>query len=249
MKTFLLTALTCLGLCGLCVSQSEEMKPFELKTLLGETLHNCRIIKATPAALTLAHDNGVSKVGFDNLDDTWRGKFHYDPDKAHDFEKVEEKNRQLAEAKRKELNKQRERVETKQMKELAEVEKKQLEVQAKRDKEREKALLDAAAKQAANGKQSPPLAPFPGDPNNQVMTTTEIVVPPVTPLGTPYTPGVNKSQTYVYPNGGYYVVPGNGTIYITPGYPYPYGQCPPGYNRSGATGQISIGPTVIRIGP
>src|ERR1700755_779728 len=79
-----------------------ERTPFELTNLLGETYHNCRILKVTPAALTVAYDNGVAKVPFDLLGDAWRDLYHYDPEKARNFMDREEEKRKQAEEKQKE---------------------------------------------------------------------------------------------------------------------------------------------------
>jgi hypothetical protein len=249
MKSHLLIALIGLAVCGLRAADADEPKPFTIQTILGETFRNCHVIKVTPAALTLAHDYGVTKIPFNLLADEWKKLFHYDPDKAREFEKQEARQRQLAEEKSKALNRERERRENKHMAQLEELEKQQLAEQARREKEWQEAVARQAT--AANAGPVPPLAPYPGDPKQQgVVTTTEVVVPPVTPIGTPYTPGVGRSQTYVYPNSaGYYVVPGNGGIFITPGQGYPNNYCPPNNPRSGVSGQISVGPTVIRVGP
>lgn len=250
MKFLLLLVMALIATSALRASDADEAKPFTIQTILGETFRNCHVIKVTPAALTLSHDYGVIKIPFTLLGDEWKKVFRYDPDKAREFEKQEQKQRQLAEEKARALNHERERRENKHMAELVELERQQLAEQARREKE----WQEAVARQAAAGTAgtAPPLAPFPGDPKMQgVVTTTEVVVPPVTPIGTPYTPGVSKSQTYVYPNSaGYYVVPGNGGVFITPGAGYPNTYCPPGaIRRGGVSGQISVGPTVIRIGP
>lgn len=248
MKRVLLITMLFALTSALPAADGDEAKPFVLKTILGETYRNCHVLKLTPATLTVAHDTGVTKVPFTMLDDEWKKFFHYDPDKAREFEKQEAKQLQQREAKAKALNSQREKQESRQMAELAQIEKEEMSELAKREKEQ----AAAAAKLAASGTNAPlpPLAPLPGDPKTQgVVTTTEVVVPPVTPIGTPYTPGVNRSQTYVYPNSpGFFVVPGNGGIFVTPGQGSG-AYCPPGNRRGGASGQISVGPTVIRVGP
>lgn len=240
MKTHLLITFILAVWCCPPLLRAEGEKPFELTTLLGETYHRCHLIKATPAALTVSHESGVSKVPFQILSDTWREKFHYDEEKAREFEKEEADKRQVAEARRQKLIKERDKELNTQMKQLSATEKKQAEEEAQRIANR-----------------TPALAPFPGDPVNQVVTRTEIVVPPVSVLGTPYTPNyTNRSQTYVLPydasGGGYYVYPNGGTVIVPQGNPY----CPtvPSqsglyHQGSGLMGQRSFGGTIIRIGP
>lgn len=248
MKPPLLIASLLVAIWPLRAADSAEPKPFVIKTILGETFRGCRVLKATPAALTLAHDSGVTKIPFTLLDDEWKKFFHYDAQKAREFEKQEAKRLELAEAKAKELNRKREKAEGKQMEELAALEREQRAELAKREKEQ----LEAAAKLAASGGNAPlqPLAPLPGDPKSggPVTMTTEVVVPPVSALGSPYTPSVSRSQTYVYPNSsGIFVVPGSGGVMISPG-SMPGGYCPPVMPRTGVSGQFSVGPMVIRVG-
>src|SRR5438046_975889 len=100
MKFSLLLALISLSATALRAVDGEDQKPFELTTLLGETFHACRIIKATPEAITVAHDKGVTKVPFDNLRDEWKVLFHYTPAKAREFLKEEQQRLAAAEVKR-----------------------------------------------------------------------------------------------------------------------------------------------------
>jgi hypothetical protein len=217
--------------------RADNQKPFELTTLLGETYHRCHLIKATPAALTVSHDSGVSKVSFDLLDDTWREKFHFDPDKAREFEKEEQEKKLVAEERRQRLIKERDKQLNSQMKQLTVAEKQR--------------LLAQEAEEAKRAASTPALAPFPGDPINQVVSRTEIVIPPVSVLGTPYTPNSsNRSQSYILPyDSGVYngYSGGSGPVYVPQLNPF----CPPVQSHQGTviSGLRSYGGAVIRIGP
>ncbi|MEI6535098.1 MAG: hypothetical protein WCN98_07155 [Verrucomicrobiaceae bacterium] len=219
MKALLHLLLIMTGVFALRAAEPEMQKPIELTTLLGETYHNARIIKATPEAITVVHDAGVSKVLFENLGDDWKQKYNYNPDKAREFQKQEDEKRQLAEENRKKAQKEREDESSKQMAELA-------------LRESQRAELDAklARQQAESASRTKAL-----------NSSTESVVPPTSPITQIYTPGYTRGQgvqstiisegTIFAPGDGsiYYYNPSYGPIYYTPSYTVPY--CPPKTNR------------------
>lgn len=244
MKFLLMTILGLLMMSGLRAADNEEQKPFDLTTLLGQTYKNCHIMKATPEALTLVHDNGVSKVSFEQLSDEWKLKFNYNPAKAREFAIAEDAKRQEIEDKKKAMNAVRERKESEEIAKLAEAEKKRLAEEAIRVKEQ----ADAAK-----------AAPFVGPPFNQVTSTTEAVVPAFAPISQVYSPGSSTSQRFIIrEGGGYYQSGGYGTTYVYPpiyGYPYTGGYvcppvipiCPHPVVRPNISGTIRIGNGVINI--
>ena len=172
MKALLHLLLIMTGVFALRAAEPEMQKPIELTTLLGETYHNARIIKATPEAITVVHDAGVSKVLFENLGDDWKQKYNYNPDKAREFQKQEDEKRQLAEENRKKAQKEREDESSKQMAELA-------------LRESQRAELDAklARQQAESASRTKAL-----------NSSTESVVPPTSPITQIYTPGYTRGQ-------------------------------------------------------
>lgn len=219
MKAVLHLLLIITGVIALHAAEPEKQKPLELTTLLGETYHNARIIKATPDSLTVVHDAGVSKVPFENLSEDWKQKYNYSPDKAREFQKQEEAKRQLAEENRKKEQKEYEDQTSKQMAELALRESQRAEFEAK-----------LARQQAESAPKTTVLS-----------STTEVVVPATSPITQVYTPGYTRGQgtqstiinegTIFTPGDGrlYYINPGyGGPIYYTPPYTIPY--CPPRVN-------------------
>jgi len=256
MKFLLMTILGLLMLSGVRAADNEEQKSFDLTTLLGQTYKNCHIMKATPEALTIVHDNGVSKVSFEQLSDEWKLKFSYDPARAKEFASAENAKRQEIEDKKKAINAVRERKESEDIAKLAEAEKKRLAEEAVRVKEQ----ADAAK-----------AAPFVGPPVNRVTSTTEAVVPAFTPISQVYSPGSSTSQRFIIREGGGYYqsgyssgypsgygYSGYGTTYIYPptyGYPYTggYGYSPgipiypPPVVRPNISGTIRVGNGVISI--
>ncbi|MFZ4768126.1 MAG: hypothetical protein ACOYMN_24525 [Roseimicrobium sp.] len=234
----------------------EQTKPFDLTTTLGETYKNCRIIKATPEALTIVHDGGVAKLKLAYLDDEWRKKFDYDPVAAREFAASEEEKRAAAEAKRAELARARAVQDEKRITE--------------RTVQEKNSPPNASPAAAAENTRLTPLAPLPQDgqrsisvhrasgsgsqstsmsveQSGQPVFQTEVVVPTVTPLGDPFSPTKIRSQTYILPPG-----------YFSGGYP-PYGY-PPVYlhqnppclipqPRTGVSGTISSGRFSIQINP
>ncbi|MEY4482933.1 MAG: hypothetical protein RL693_385, partial [Verrucomicrobiota bacterium] len=186
MKILLMTMLGLLMLSGMWAADDAAQKPFDLTTLLGQTYKNCTIMKATPEALTLVHDSGVSKISFEQLSDEWKQKFNYDPAKAKEFAVAEDARRQEIEAKKKALNAEREKKESENIANLAEAEKKRLAEEALRVK----AEADLAK-----------AAPMVGPPVNQVTMTTEAVVPAFTPISQAYAPGTSTSQRFIIRDG------------------------------------------------
>lgn len=224
MKALFQLLLVIWGVTVLRAAEPVIQKPIELTTLLGETYHNARIIKATPDAITVVHDAGVSKVSFESLSDEWKKMFHYDADKAREFQKQEEIKRQVAEENRKNVQKEYEDKTNKQMAELALRERQRMEFEAK-----------LARQQAESAPKT-----------SGLTSTTEVVVPLTTPITQVYTPGYTRGQgvqstiinegTIFTPGDGrlYYINPGyinpgySGPVYYTPPYTIPY--CPPGVN-------------------
>lgn len=215
MKSLLMVMASLLMMSGVWAADNEGQKPFDLTTLLGQTYKNCTIMKATPEALTIVHDNGVSKISFEQLSDEWKQKFNYDPARAKEFATAEDARRQEMEAKKKAMNEEREKQESENMAKLAEAENKRLKEEALRVKEQ----ADAAK-----------AAPMVGPPSvNQVTATTEAVVPAFTPISQTYSPGTSTSQRYIIHDGaGYYQSGyssgyGYGSTYVYPPvYAYPY---------------------------
>jgi hypothetical protein len=183
-----------------------DRTPFDLTTMLGETYHNCRILKVTPAALTVAYDNGVAKVSFDLLGDAWKDLYHYDPEKARRFLDREEEKRRQAEAKLRERMRAIEDQRNEHMSELVKLDKQREALEAKVAKEQ----ADAAAKAAST---PPALAPYPGDPAvPQNPPISNIYTPNQPVTGDGYPPAYNAGSGYQgssYPFG------------YTPGYVYP----------------------------
>jgi hypothetical protein len=209
MKTALFSMLMLLSTMAL---RAADRNTFDLTTLLGETYHGCRIIKVTPAALTVAYDNGVSKVSFELLGDSWRELYHYDPDKAREYAEREEAKRQQAEARLREIKYGIEQARNQQMNELikAERDREALENKLVKEQSDADAKADPDAKAAPAAPPQPPvLAPFPGDP----------VIPQNPPISNIYTPG--QATTGVDPGQ---TSPGvNTTGSSTGGYPFSYG--------------------------
>lgn len=237
----------------------DTSKPFNLTTILGEKYKNCRITKVTPEGLTLVHEHGVVKVGFDVLSDEWKQQFHYDPVQAREYAEAEQEKREAAEAKLAEMNRKRALAEEAQLADLAAAERKRLEAEAQAVKEYQDSV------RAANTPQTP-LAPLPGDvtpalstnmaqpPLNQPIFQTEVVVPTVTPLGDPYTPSRIRSTSYYYSDGIYGGYPfgyGYGfyqPIYANPGCAVPFTGCPSSSIIPGVHGSISSGGMTIHVG-
>ncbi|CAN5707319.1 hypothetical protein BH11VER1_BH11VER1_12750 [soil metagenome] len=253
MKFLLIAMMGLLLITGVRAADNEGSKPFDLTTLLGQTYKNCHIMKATPEALTVVHDNGVSKISFEQLNDEWKQKFNYDPTKAKEFASAEDAKRQEIEASKKAMNAAREKQESESIAKLAEAEKKRLAEEAIRVKEQ----ADAAK-----------AAPMVGPPVNPVTVHTEAVVPAFTPLSQTYSPGTSTSQRFIIRDGaGYYQSgystgygsSGYGTTYVYPpvyGYPYSGGYgyppvvqpiCPTPVVRPNITGTIRVGNGVISI--
>ena len=249
----------------------EEEAPFDLKTLIGQTYHGCRIIKVTPEAITVSHDSGVAKIAFDVLNDEWRTRFHYDPVRADAFQKEEAARRALAEEQRREMLKRTVRT----LAAKSAVERNPVTIV---DGIAEQQAEAAAAAVAAVLCQPGVLVVMPGDPmpllaanitvprsspiatssttGPPVSSYSEVVIPPITPLSQIYTPGVSTSQHYIINDGSVFTA-GDGTLYNT--YPYnPYyvnpGYIAPVYNNSrgifcppGASGSmVRHGRTVIQ---
>jgi hypothetical protein len=200
MKAAFLSLLVLLGAMPL---HAGDRPSFELTTLMGETYHGCRIIKVTPAGLTITYDSGVAKVPFELLGDAWKDLYHYDPEKARVYEEHEEAKRQEAEARRKEQLAALEKQKNQQMTELMKTEHQREEFEAK--------LAREQAEAAARARQTPPLAPYPPDGT----------VPQVPPISQVYTPG--QTDTTMGGGGpGYPPAYNTGLPYVyTPGYVYP----------------------------
>ncbi|TLD70572.1 hypothetical protein FEM03_12705 [Phragmitibacter flavus] len=198
MKTALAMVLAILSQ-ALPLSAEENQNPvepsrFDISTLSGEIYKNSRLIKVTPADLTVMHDAGVAKIGFENLNPTWQQKFGYDPAKADAYrEKIAIQNRE-AEDRRQQLSLQRERTERLAIAKI-EAEERRL---------------------AAQSKDPAPLAPLPGEENRPLLpapTTTVEIIPSAPPLGAVHDPGIStrnsssrrwRSGDGIYSVDGYY---------------------------------------------
>jgi hypothetical protein len=267
MKSKLLMAAAILLAAVLPAADFDGKKPFRLTTLLGETFENCRILKVTPDGISVAHDVGVSKIPFTNLSDEWKALFHYDPEKAREFREEEERKRAAANAKLREVQREYEKVQTKQMAELALAESKRAALAEKIAKQQAEDL------RAASGTAPGGLVPLPGDVSPAVGMSigagvptitpgSPVIIPQTTPLGQPYTPGVTGGQRYII-NQGAIFTPGDGSLYyINPyvgGYPYGYGYgygygnqpvivCPPATTTIKPTPHPKSGSTIFKDG-
>lgn len=248
MKTTLVSVFTALLVTVL--PAVDTSKPFDLTTKTGEKFKNCRITKVTPDGISLMHDGGVAKVGFEMLDDAWKNLFHYDPAKAREFAEAEAVRQKDAEVKRAAMSRERERLEEQQLAAIAAAERRRLEAEAK----------SVEALKAANAPITPS-ASLPGDATpalSQPVMQTEAVVPTVTPVGDPYTPTKIRSSTHVWPDSysghgyapysygyGYYQ-----PVYSYPGYVTPRPPCVQAtpYPGTGVSGTIRSGGFSIRVG-
>lgn len=233
MKTAVLLALIFVGMTGLPASGGDNQKPFELTTLLGETFHGCRIIKATPESITVSHESGVSRIPFENLNDEWKNRFHYSPEKASAFQKEEAARRSLAEEKRRQAQKDLEKANSRQMAERVAAEGRWL---LKLQEAIVQQQVEAATAAAFAAPTQPGLrVPAPGDPTPYfragllasrsptaggaaLQSAADVLIPATTPIGQVYTPEGTPSQRYII-NQGTLFTPGDGTIYYgTSGY-------------------------------
>lgn len=216
----------------------EAGKPFVLTTLGGETYKNCRIMKVTPAAVTVMHEGGIAKIPFELLDETWRKKFHFDPARAQAFNETQTEQNKKAEEARLAAVKQRREEELRYMEQLQALEKRQ------RAEEEATTLL------------GPPLAPapLPGDPTPQLGTEiyVEEAVPAMAPLGQVYTPGAGTYRMYgrdryPYYSGYFPYLPVNSSSGWGHHHHHRY-SCPVPYVRPMVRGQIRVGGgSVIRV--
>lgn len=269
MKTLLLPALALLGLTAWCAAGGEQ-KPFDLTTALGETFHNCRILKALPDGITIVHEIGVTKIPFENLNDEWKTQFHYSPEKARAFQAEEAERRAAAEAKQRELRMNYEKYQESRISLFAAAERRRIRL----EEEYAQQQADAAAAAAAAAVTQPGvLMPLPGDPTPYLGGVAPAgaadpgLVPPMAPITQIYTPGATNGQHYIISQDSIYT-PGDGSLYsISPGY-YPgyysgyvrpplFG-CPPHTNQNhfhfhqhggGGPGNIHLGPGNIHFGP
>ena len=215
MKWLLLLAGLPFAFFDLKASDAGSDAPIDITTVYGETYHRCHLYKITPAGITVLHDEGVANIGFDLLDSSWKEQYHYDPAKARAYLKRLEAERKVTEARRKDIQKRREREDDKMMKNLVALEKKNLEAESSR----EKALAEAA--QAQN---PPPLAPLPGEDPQQMLDTVSTAgsglgnagsgVPDSPALGVPYTPGFGGTPVQGTADDSGYYPPGGANIFI-----------------------------------
>jgi hypothetical protein len=242
MKTTVLLVLFLSTAAGLRVLGSEDKPSFDLTTLRGESFQHCRIIKATPEGITIAHDNGVSKISFENLNDEWKKLFHYSSEKASAFQKEEAARLASAEEKRLQARKEHEKSEAQRRGEASAVEQRRLQ-----QLEEAIAFQQVGTAAAAAASQPGLLIPLAGDPTfylvagattsrtsmvgragSTVQSFTEVAIPATTPIGQVYTPGATRSQRYIINQGAVFTT-GDGTLYdISPGYVSP-GYFTPGY--------------------
>lgn len=235
MKTTFMLVFILTGLTLLRAADGDNQKPFNLTTLAGESYQNCRIVKSTPEGITILHDRGTTRIPFEKLNDDWKKRFDYNPEKAAAYQKAETTRRALAEERQHQLQVEREKNRNKQPVAASSTGNPRL------DK-----LLEAIVRQhvetaviaTRSAISLPGLSIFPpGDPtpyfSTGVMTlkipapentgatarsTTVDLVPPTTPISQIYTPGTTGSQHY-YINQGSVFTPGDGSMYYSnPGY-------------------------------
>jgi hypothetical protein len=194
MKTPLVVVLGILGLA--MISKSEEAGSpaesghFNISTLSGDTYKNSRLIKVTPADVTVMHDNGVARIDFENLSPAWQKKFTYDSAKARTHRQKMAALQREAEDRRRQLILQRERSERLAI-----------------------AQIEANERRIATRNQEPlPLAPLPGEENRPpppAPSLAEEIIPTLPPLGPVYSPGIHtqtrNSRPWRYGDGIYQV--------------------------------------------
>ena len=208
----------------LSASDTTTDKRFNIETLTGKVFKDSRIIKVTPAELTIMHETGVAKIAFENLSAAWREKFGYTEAKAEAYLAKQETMKKEADAKAKAANEKREREERLFIARIEAQEKKQLAAEA--------ALFP------------PALAPLPGEeaPTNVPALVSEHktaydLVPKTTPLGAVHEPAFRTGRRSWHWSSGDGILTYDGYGY-SPGYPY-YGSgygsyCPPHFHGHGS---------------
>jgi hypothetical protein len=76
------------------LSQAEDEKISEIKTVSGTTYQNVKITKVTPSEISIIHESGVARILLKDLPDDLKTKFDYDPNKAE----AHARNKKLVEA-------------------------------------------------------------------------------------------------------------------------------------------------------
>lgn len=71
---------------------------FETLTVGTNTYRNVRIIQASPVDLLIGHDDGYRRIPLQDLPDSLKAKYPYDPQKAAGYEKQKAQEAQLRQA-------------------------------------------------------------------------------------------------------------------------------------------------------
>jgi hypothetical protein len=77
-------------------TQAEEM--FETLTVGTNTFKNVRVIQASPVDLLIGYDAGYRRIQLQDLPDSLKAKYPYDPQKAADYEKQKAQEARLRQA-------------------------------------------------------------------------------------------------------------------------------------------------------
>src|SRR4051812_34416926 len=104
MKTILIT----LALAA-AVFAADSLPPNELTTLKGKTYRGVKVTKIEPDGIRIVHDGGLAKVVMEELPESWRERFNFDPAAAEQYRiKAKaaraESQRKLAEARQLEVD-------------------------------------------------------------------------------------------------------------------------------------------------
>jgi hypothetical protein len=230
MKTTLMALLTGVLLSGAAANPPADGSPksdlFKVTTSYGDTYHNCKVLKLTPEAVTLMHEQGVTKIGLELLPPELQKKFDYQPEKAREYALAEQVKKEKAEAAAAVLKEKRDRAAEEQM-----------------------AALAAAEKARAEAAANLPLPP-------SVARQGNFDLPTNAPIHEVYTPGGDRRYGSSYRDGYYYPWTGNySTYYYQPQvHTYPVIVRPPVIRptprpqpRTHIRGSVGVDSGVIRI--
>lgn len=150
---------------------------FDLHTLSGEVYTNSRVIKVTPADLTVMHENGVARIPFEKLSVDWQNKYQFDPAKAEEYRRIQLSIQRDAEEDQRKLRAERTKAEEKVMKELE----------------------DSQKRLAKSNQPAPPLAPMPGEDNKmsasqKSATNHKDPFTTLAPIGPVHESGISRSR-------------------------------------------------------
>jgi len=77
-------------------AQAEDT--FETLTVGTNTFKNVRVIQASPVDLLIGYDDGYRRIQLQDLPDSLKAKYPYDPQKAADYEKLKAQEARLRQA-------------------------------------------------------------------------------------------------------------------------------------------------------